>query len=78
MVKEKPDQIRTYDKDGYKRRAACLCFRDEKEDEVKMFVYILFTFFSTMFHLYDNRLSCCLVFNLFLRMSCACGSLVIH
>jgi len=34
MVKEKPDSIRTYDEDGYKRRAACLCFKDERKEEV--------------------------------------------
>lgn len=34
MVKEKPNSIRTYDEEGYRRRAACLCFRDETEQEV--------------------------------------------
>ncbi|KAK7100144.1 diphosphoinositol polyphosphate phosphohydrolase 1-like [Littorina saxatilis] len=34
MVKEKPDSIRTFDEDGYKRRAACLCFKDELEEEI--------------------------------------------
>lgn len=34
MVKEKPNSIRTYDKDGFRRRAACLCFRNQKEDEL--------------------------------------------
>lgn len=38
MVKEKPESVRTYDEDGYKRRAACLCFKDEREEEVR-FVY---------------------------------------
>ncbi|XP_076441399.1 diphosphoinositol polyphosphate phosphohydrolase 1-like [Babylonia areolata] len=34
MVKEKPESVRTYDEDGFKRRAACLCFKDEREEEV--------------------------------------------
>ena len=32
MVKEK--QIRTYDQDGFRRRAACLCVHDPDESEV--------------------------------------------
>ena len=42
MVKEKPESVRTYDEDGYKRRAACLCFKDEREEEVR-FVYFDFS-----------------------------------
>ncbi|XP_041651791.1 nudix (nucleoside diphosphate linked moiety X)-type motif 4a [Cheilinus undulatus] len=34
MMKFKPNQTRTYDGEGFKRRAACLCFKSEKEDEV--------------------------------------------
>ncbi|KAK2145919.1 hypothetical protein LSH36_647g01044 [Paralvinella palmiformis] len=34
MVKEKHGQIRTYDEEGYRRRAACLCVRDNTETEV--------------------------------------------
>ncbi|XP_052776330.1 diphosphoinositol polyphosphate phosphohydrolase 1-like [Mya arenaria] len=34
MVKEKVNSIRTYDEDGYRRRAACLCFKDETEQEI--------------------------------------------
>ncbi|KAM9320741.1 diphosphoinositol polyphosphate phosphohydrolase 1 [Gastrophryne carolinensis] len=33
-MKLKNNQTRTYDRDGYKRRAACVCFRDGSEDEV--------------------------------------------
>ncbi|KAA0720816.1 Diphosphoinositol polyphosphate phosphohydrolase 2 [Triplophysa tibetana] len=33
-MKFKPNQTRTYDREGFKRRAACLCFRNEREDEV--------------------------------------------
>ncbi|XP_017529387.1 diphosphoinositol polyphosphate phosphohydrolase 2 isoform X3 [Manis pentadactyla] len=34
MMKFKPNQTRTYDREGFKKRAACLCFRSEQEDEV--------------------------------------------
>ncbi|XP_016406119.1 diphosphoinositol polyphosphate phosphohydrolase 1-like isoform X2 [Sinocyclocheilus rhinocerous] len=34
MIKLKSNQTRTYDRDGYKQRAACLCFRSEREEEV--------------------------------------------
>ncbi|XP_055933190.1 diphosphoinositol polyphosphate phosphohydrolase 1-like isoform X1 [Argiope bruennichi] len=34
MVKEKPNSTRTYDEDGFRRRAACLCVKDEHETEV--------------------------------------------
>ncbi|XP_063337254.1 nudix (nucleoside diphosphate linked moiety X)-type motif 4a [Pelmatolapia mariae] len=34
MMKFKPNQTRTYDVEGFKRRAACLCFKNETEDEV--------------------------------------------
>ena len=43
MVKEKPNSIRTYDEDGFRRRAACLCFKDEAQQEVNsllLFVYL--------------------------------------
>lgn len=35
MIKFKATQTRTYDVEGFKRRAACLCFKNEKEDEVR-------------------------------------------
>ncbi|CAB1336439.1 unnamed protein product [Coregonus sp. 'balchen'] len=34
MMKIKSNQTRTYDGDGYKKRAACLCFKNESEEEV--------------------------------------------
>lgn len=34
MMKLKQNQTRTYDGDGYKKRAACLCFKNESEEEV--------------------------------------------
>lgn len=34
MVKEKPNSIRIYDSEGYRRRAACICVRNDLEDEV--------------------------------------------
>lgn len=33
-MKLKPNQTRTYDVDGFKRRAACLCVRNDQEEEV--------------------------------------------
>lgn len=33
-MKYKPNQTRTFDGDGYRKRAACLCFRSELEQEV--------------------------------------------
>lgn len=57
MVKEKPNSIRTYDKDGFRRRAACLCFRDQKEDEVCDRVFKIFTLlFDFFFHFYNNAI----------------------
>ncbi|GAB0099160.1 diphosphoinositol polyphosphate phosphohydrolase 1 [Sergentomyia squamirostris] len=34
MVKEKPNSVRIYDKDGFRLRAACICVRSEAESEV--------------------------------------------
>ena len=34
MVKEKINSIRTYDADGLRKRAACLCIRDNNPAEV--------------------------------------------
>ncbi|XP_067144061.1 diphosphoinositol polyphosphate phosphohydrolase 1 [Centruroides vittatus] len=34
MVKEKPNSTRTYDEDGFRRRAACLCVRNDDESEI--------------------------------------------
>ena len=34
MVKERADQQRFYDNDGYKKRAACVCVKNENENEV--------------------------------------------
>lgn len=34
MVKEKPNSVRLYDEDGYRRRAACICVRSDAEAEV--------------------------------------------
>lgn len=39
MMKFKPNQTRTYDREGFKKRAACLCFRSEREDEVRAGVW---------------------------------------
>lgn len=48
MVKEKPNSTRTYDEDGFRRRAACLCVKDEQENEVRkrhLFLLPLIFFF---------------------------------
>lgn len=34
MVKEKPGSTRIYDEDGFRRRAACICVRNDSENEV--------------------------------------------
>lgn len=34
MVKERADHQRIYDNDGYKKRAACVCVKNEQESEV--------------------------------------------
>ncbi|XP_076840955.1 nudix (nucleoside diphosphate linked moiety X)-type motif 4a isoform X1 [Brachyhypopomus gauderio] len=34
MMKLKAHQTRTYDGEGFKKRAACLCFKNDREDEV--------------------------------------------
>ena len=36
MVKERPDNQKIYDNDGYKKRAACVCVKNESETEVKI------------------------------------------
>jgi diphosphoinositol-polyphosphate diphosphatase len=34
MVKEKPNSTRTYYEDGFRKRAACICVRNDLENEV--------------------------------------------
>ncbi|XP_070555838.1 diphosphoinositol polyphosphate phosphohydrolase 1-like isoform X2 [Ptychodera flava] len=34
MVKHKPNSIRTYDAEGFRKRAACLCFKSDAEQEI--------------------------------------------
>jgi len=34
MVKDKPNSIRIYDQDGYRRRAACVCIRVDDPNQV--------------------------------------------
>lgn len=36
MVKEKPNSIRIYDDEGFRRRAACICVRSDAETEVSI------------------------------------------
>ena len=40
MVKEKPNSTRLYDDEGFRKRAACICVKNEMETEVR---YIHFT-----------------------------------
>lgn len=35
MVKEKSNQSRVFDSEGYRKRAACICVKSEEETEVK-------------------------------------------
>lgn len=42
MVKEKPNSIRIYDDEGFRRRAACICVRSDAETEVSTVEYRLF------------------------------------
>lgn len=42
MVKEKPNSIRIYDDEGFRRRAACICVRSDAETEVSV-TTMLFT-----------------------------------
>jgi diphosphoinositol-polyphosphate diphosphatase len=39
MVKERSDNQRSYDNDGYKKRAACVCVKNENENEVNIFYF---------------------------------------
>jgi hypothetical protein len=41
MVKEKPNSIRIYDEEGFRRRAACICVRSDAETEVSTQLPIL-------------------------------------
>ena len=41
MVKEKVNSIRTYDEEGFKRRAACVCVKDKSEKEVCVIMVII-------------------------------------
>lgn len=57
MVKEKPNSIRIYDSEGYRRRAACICVKNDLEDEVSQQMAVdIIPFINTVylfkFHLY--------------------------
>lgn len=41
MVKEKPNSIRIYDDEGFRRRAACICVRSDAETEVSVAMVFL-------------------------------------
>lgn len=40
MVKEKPNSIRIYDDEGFRRRAACICVRSDAETEVSVMILL--------------------------------------
>lgn len=44
MVKEKPGSTRIYDEDGFRRRAACICVRNDSENEVRYILVLVFAF----------------------------------
>lgn len=55
MVKEKPNSIRIYDSEGYRRRAACICVKNDLEDEVsqQMAVWVsLLKFTWSIFYIF--------------------------
>jgi len=37
MTEKNKTKIRIIDRDGYRQRAACICVRNEREDEVRIF-----------------------------------------
>lgn len=41
MVKEKPNSTRLYDSDGFRKRAACVCVKNEQEAEVCDFILLI-------------------------------------
>lgn len=47
MVKEKPGSTRIYDEDGFRRRAACICVRNDSENEVRYILVLVFAFEDT-------------------------------
>ena len=51
MVKEKPNSVRTYDAEGFRRRASCLCFKDKTEQEV-FIIHIPSLLVSTKYDIY--------------------------
>lgn len=51
MVKEKPNSIRIYDSEGYRRRAACICVKNDLEDEVSQQMALdIFSFVNVYFY----------------------------
>jgi len=39
MTEKNKTKIRIIDRDGYRQRAACICVRNEREDEVRILFY---------------------------------------
>lgn len=61
MVKEKPNSTRIYDADGFKRRAACICVKNDSEDQVIRYRHLLIMYFSCTSSLYQSVLSVCTI-----------------
>lgn len=59
MVKEKPNSVRLYDEDGYRRRAACICVRSIEEAEV---IYLIITEVPFFIWCQNKNFSCDKVF----------------
>ena len=64
MVKEKPNSIRIYDDEGFRRRAACICVRSDAETEVSV-VFLFFRFYLRCEQVVNYM--CCTV------VSCRCS-----
>lgn len=60
MVKEKADHQRLYDIDGFKKRAACVCVKNENENEVNLFLHIIRAIFIRIYaflHLFQGPIN---------------------
>ena len=52
-MKNKPNSIRTYDSDGFRRRAACVCVRDDSEIEVRIIQIFRFVYLKLVLKTYN-------------------------
>lgn len=58
MVKEKPNSTRIYDEDGFRRRAAAICVKDDLENEVSLFYSKLLFINTNVFFLHVSSTIC--------------------